>query len=60
MIPKPGKKEKIMEFLLILGDEAPEWNQTRSMKLEMKNVTREEAVWASDFNTYNEVCPAKG
>lgn len=54
-----GLKEKIMEFLLILGDNAPEGNQARSFRLENKNVTREEAIWASDFNTYHEGCPER-
>lgn len=29
------------------------------MKLELGNVTKEEAVWASDFNTYNDNCPER-
>jgi len=52
-----GLKDKIMEFMMILGEKAPQGNQSRNMKLELKNVTHEEAVWASDFNTYNENCP---
>ncbi len=45
--------------MLILGDDAPEENLAKTMKLEVKNVTQEKALWASDFQTYNENCPSR-
>jgi hypothetical protein len=50
-------KNPFVKWLLALGDQAPVGNLARTMKLEMKNVTHEEAVWASDFQTYNPECP---
>jgi len=54
-----GLKQKIAEFMLTLGAEAPEGNLAKTMKLEIKNPTKEELIWASDFQTYNENCPAR-
>jgi hypothetical protein len=51
-----GMKERILDFMVAIGDYASEGNQARKMRLELKNVTREEAVWASDFNTYHDGC----
>lgn len=50
-------KSAIPSIMLSLGDLAPEGNLAKQMRLELKNVTREEAIWASDFQTYNEECP---
>ena len=42
-----------------LGDQAPEGNLARSMRLDLSRVTIEEAIWASDFQTYNPNCPTR-
>lgn len=52
-----GIKEKAIELFLYLGEFAPEGNLAKNMKLDLRNVTHEEALWASDFQTYNEDCP---
>lgn len=54
-----GMKDKIIDFMLSLGDDALEGNLSKAMKLELKGVTREEAIWASDFQTYNDRCPTR-
>lgn len=46
-----GLKDQIIDLMLSLGDAAPAGNLAKTLKLYMKNVTHEEAVWASDFQT---------
>ena len=48
-----------MDILLNLGDSAPEGNLSRTIKLELKNLSKEDLVWASDFQTYNPNCPSR-
>ncbi|NJM80588.1 MAG: hypothetical protein HC854_14990 [Flavobacterium sp.] len=52
-------KQEIVDILLTMGDCAPDGNLSKLMKLELKNVTKTEAIWASDFQTYNEKCPER-
>lgn len=54
-----GIKDKIITIMNTLGDQAPEGNLARSMRLDLARVTSEEAVWASDFQTYNSECPTR-
>lgn len=54
-----GLSDQIAELMLRLGDSAPQGNLARAMKLELKNISQEEAVWASDFQTYNSNCPSR-
>lgn len=43
----------------MLGEQAPVGNLAKTMKMEVSDLSREDAVWASDFQTYNENCPEK-
>ena len=54
-----GIKSQIIEVMIRLGDSAPEGNLSKAMKLDLKNVTQDEAIWASDFQTYNNECPTR-
>lgn len=54
-----GQKTHIANWLLSQGDSAPDGNLARTMALELKNITKAEAVWASDFQTYNPECPTR-
>jgi hypothetical protein len=52
-----GMKDEIVNWLLSLAERSLEGNLARSMKLDLKNITHEECIWASDFQTYNPRCP---
>lgn len=52
-------KSAIPKIVMTMGDGAPEGNLAKQMRLELKGVTNEEAIWASDFQTYNEECPER-
>ena len=52
-------KQNIAEIILTMGDDAIEGNLAKKMKIEFGEITKEEAVWASDFQTYNENCPIR-
>jgi hypothetical protein len=52
-------KDPIVDLLFSLGDNAPEGNLARTIRLELKNISRDEAIWASDFQTYNDRCPTR-
>lgn len=52
-------KQEIIEIILTMGDEAIEGNLAKKMRIELGDITKEEAAWASDFQTYNEECPAR-
>jgi hypothetical protein len=54
-----GIKQEVIDILLAMGDAAPEGNLARTIKLELKNLTKEELMWASDFQTYNDNCPTR-
>jgi len=54
-----GMKDRIADIMLAMGEQAPEGNLAKSFKLETRNVTHEEAIWASDFQTYNNRCPSR-
>lgn len=54
-----GIKDKIISIMNNLGEQAPEGNLARSMRLDLTSVTAEEAIWASDFQTYNPNCPTR-
>jgi len=54
-----GLKDQIIDLMIELGSDAPSGNLAKSMMLELKEVSKEEAIWASDFQTYNERCPFK-
>ena len=45
--------------MVAMGEHAPEGNLPKSFKLATRKVTHEEAVWASDFQTYNNRCPSR-
>lgn len=49
-------KTSIYEIMTYLGEDAPEGNLAKIMRLEKGDITREQALWASDFQTYNPNC----
>lgn len=51
-----GIKDEIIDIMQYLGDKAPEGNLAKTMRLD-RYVEKSEAVWCSDFQTYNENCP---
>ena len=54
-----GICQEIAELLIAVGEEAPEGNLAKNYKMEMGKITWEEAIWASDFQTYNPKCPER-
>lgn len=52
-------KQEIIGIILTMGDDAIEGNLAKKMRLELGNISKEEAAWASDFQTYNEKCPTR-
>lgn len=49
-------KTTIHDIMTLLGESAPEGNLAKTMRLEQKELSREQAIWASDFQTYNPDC----
>lgn len=55
-----GLKERIIRLMIMIGEaNYIPGNLSRTMKLEMTKVTHIEALWASDFQTYNPECPTR-
>jgi len=54
-----GMKDRILRIMQALGDQAPEGNLAKTMRLDIPKMSKEEAVWASDFQTYNPDCPTR-
>jgi hypothetical protein len=51
-------KDEIIGLVLKLDKIIP-GNLFKTMSLEVKEITTEESLWASDFQTYNPACPEK-
>ena len=51
-----GLKNEIIEVMKFLGQNAPDGNLAKTMRLD-KDLTKELAIWCSDFQTYNSLCP---
>lgn len=51
-----GIKDEIIEIMKFLGQDAPDGNLAKTMRLD-KDLTKEYAIWCSDFQTYNRQCP---
>lgn len=54
-----GMKNIVISVMENLGEAAPDGNLAKLFKTDVKNVTKQELIWASDFQTYNENCPDK-
>lgn len=54
-----GIGSSIVEVLLALKEKAPAGNLAKQMKAEVPDLSAEEEVWVSDFNTYNLDCPER-
>jgi hypothetical protein len=52
-------KDDIIDLMLAMGDNAPAGNLARTMLLEVNNLSLEDKLWASDFQTYNERLPVR-
>ena len=51
-----GIKNEIIEIMLYLGSNAPDGNLAKTMRLD-KDLSKDQAIWCSDFQTYNSQCP---
>jgi hypothetical protein len=54
-----GLKDQIISLMKSLGNKGVPGNLHRSMSLDLPNLSSEEAIWASDFQTYNPNCPQR-
>ena len=51
-----GIKDEIIDIMQYLGENAPDGNLAKTMRLD-KDLMKDEAIWCSDFQTYNSQCP---
>jgi len=54
-----GMKDVVANKMLLLGPYAAKGNLSRKASLDIENITLEEEIWASDFQTYNPNCPER-
>nr|YP_009492181.1 hypothetical protein [Pseudopediastrum integrum]AWI68802.1 hypothetical protein [Pseudopediastrum integrum] len=54
-----GMKDIVANQMRSLGNFGAKGNLSRKASLEIENMTTEEEIWASDFQTYNPNCPAR-
>ena len=52
-----GIKQDIIEVMQFLGENAPDGNLAKTMRLDHPDLSKDDAIWASDFQTYNSDCP---
>ena len=43
--------------MIALEDHAPDGNLANVMRLDRMKIDKSEAIWCSDFHTFNENCP---
>jgi hypothetical protein len=55
-----GFKDGIIDNMMVLGWEfASPGNLSKQIQIDIPNLSKEELLWASDFQTYNERCPER-
>ncbi|RYE23057.1 MAG: hypothetical protein EOP45_07340 [Sphingobacteriaceae bacterium] len=54
-----GLKNDIADIMMKIGPAFPLGNQAKAIKMDLLDISVEEAQWASNFHTYNERCPER-